>query len=119
MKRRDVLGAMGAMFGLTLIPFGVEPAIAGVRSKKFVFVILRGGMDGLAAVPAIGDPTYAAARDRVALDPSKVLELDSTFGLHPAFKDMHPLFKGGELSFVHAVAFVFVEKNVSLLLVHG
>jgi len=34
--------------------------------RRLVFVILRGGMDGLSAVPAIGDPDFAAARGALA-----------------------------------------------------
>ena len=28
--------------------------------SRFVFVLLRGALDGLSAVPAVGDPDYAA-----------------------------------------------------------
>ena len=51
------VGAFGAS-GSTLA-FAGNPNAGG---KRFVLVILRGGMDGLAAVPAIGDADFAAAR---------------------------------------------------------
>jgi len=99
------------MMGLTLIPLGMSPAMAGLGGRKLVFVILRGGMDGLAAVPAVGDPAYANARAGMALDPSRVLPLDSTFGLHPAFKKIHPLYLTGELAFVQAVGLSYRKRS--------
>jgi uncharacterized protein (DUF1501 family) len=111
MKRRELMGAMGAMLGLTLIPLTTSSAIAGEKSRKLVFVILRGGMDGLAAVPAIGDPAYVQARGKIALDPSRVLPLDGTFGLHPAFKKVHPLYRSGELAFVQAVGLSYRKRS--------
>ena len=53
---------------------------------RFVFVLLRGALDGLSAVPPVGDPDYAALRGQIALAKSgegAALPLDGTFGLHP------------------------------------
>ncbi len=46
-------------------PFGQAAAI-DPAANRFVFVILRGVMDGLPAVPAIGDPSFAQARGALA-----------------------------------------------------
>ena len=35
---------------------------------RFVFVLLRGALDGLSAVPPVGDPAYAALRGQMAFD---------------------------------------------------
>ncbi len=35
--------------------------------SRFVFVLLRGALDGLSAVPAVGDPDYAGLRGQIAL----------------------------------------------------
>ena len=39
---------------------------ASAGGNRFVLVILRGGMDGLGAAPAVGDPDFAAARGPLA-----------------------------------------------------
>ncbi|NWG72451.1 MAG: DUF1501 domain-containing protein [Parvularculaceae bacterium] len=88
-------------------------AVAGER--KFVLVILRGALDGLAAVPAYGDPRYAALRGRLALAPpgsaGGVLFLDRTFGLHPKLSFLHEEWKNGALAILHAAASPYRERS--------
>lgn len=73
--------------------------------RRFVFILLRGAMDGMAAVPPIGDPDYATVRGRLALQPDMgALHLQNGFALHPAMTEAHALYKAGELLAVHAVA---------------
>ncbi|MCZ6854329.1 MAG: hypothetical protein O7G86_10455, partial [Gammaproteobacteria bacterium] len=66
------------------------------RDPRFVLMILRGGMDGLAAVPPFADPAYRKARGELALPlPGKtggISDLDGFFGLHPSFTTLHSLF---------------------------
>src|SRR5678815_6116826 len=67
--------------------------------SRFVFVLLRGALDGLSAVPPVGDPDYAALRGQIALTRSgenAALPLDGTFGLHPALKFLHASYAAGE-----------------------
>ena len=50
---------------------------------RFVFVLLRGALDGLSAVPPVGDPDYAGLRGQIALAKSgegAALPLDGPFG---------------------------------------
>ena len=35
--------------------------------SRFVFVLLRGALDGLSAVPPVGDPDYAGLRGQIAI----------------------------------------------------
>src|SRR3982751_6278927 len=75
--------------------------------SRFVFVLLRGALDGLSAVPPIGDPHYAALRGQIALAKSgadAALPLDSTFALHPSLKFMHQSFAAKQLVVLHAAA---------------
>ena len=56
---------------------------------RFVFVLLRGALDGLSAVPPVGDPEYAGLRGQIALAKTgegAALPLEGPFGLHPALK---------------------------------
>ena len=55
-------------------------ALAGVsdRRQRFVLVILRGGLDGLAAVAPYGDPDHERARRGLAMEASDGLrDLDA------------------------------------------
>ena len=88
------------------------PGRASSRSdRRLVVILLRGGLDGLHAVPAIGDPDYAAARGRVALPSSEVLELDGLFGLHPALAPLMPLWNARQLSIVHATSMTYRGRS--------
>ena len=65
-SRRHLLQA--ALAAAATAPFARLSLAAGAGNpasdggRRFVFVVLRGGMDGLTAVPAIGDPAFAAAQ---------------------------------------------------------
>src|SRR5215468_9059746 len=68
--------------------------------SRFVFVLLRGALDGLSAVPPVGDPDYAGLRGQIALTKSgdnAALPLDGTFGLHPSLQFMHASYAAKEL----------------------
>lgn len=106
MIRRDalrVLIAAGA-FAVAGLPGAVFAAVPGER--RLVVVVLRGALDGLAAVPPLGERAYAEKRGAIALKPSGepggCLALDAHFALHPALAPIHPYWGKGELLFVHA-----------------
>jgi uncharacterized protein (DUF1501 family) len=81
---------------------------------RFVFVLLRGALDGLSAVPPVGDPAYSALRGQIALAKSgadAALSLDGLFGLHPALTFMHASYQAKELAVLHAVATPYRERS--------
>ena len=80
-------------------------------SQRFVFIILRGGMDGLTAVPAIGDPAFAEARGVLGQFASEPLRLDGTFALHPLLPQLHAMYGRGELAVLHAVGLPYRERS--------
>lgn len=84
---------------------------AGTHDARLVLVILRGGLDGLAAVPLPGDPHYLAARGPLAQFASPPLALSGPFALHPALVDMHRLYGQGELLVVHATGLPYRERS--------
>jgi len=110
-RRTLLAGATGAAaLSLPLFAFGQ----AQTRNKRLLVVILRGGMDGLSAVPAVGDPTYASARGRLAIARSgdgAALPLDDTFALHPNLPKLHALYRAGELLPIHACATSYRERS--------
>ena len=90
-------------------------AFAGADTEsRFVFVLLRGALDGLSAVPPVGDPEYASLRAQIALAKSgddAALPLDATFGLHPSLKLLHASYAAKELAVLHAVASPYRERS--------
>ncbi len=105
LDRRTLLGSLAAT-GLTAALPNVAFAKTG-GSNRFVLIILRGGMDGLAAVPPLGDPNYLThRRDLTSPMPGQkdgIVKLDGFYGLHPALAPLLPMWKGKELAVVHAV----------------
>ena len=81
---------------------------AAPTDRRFAVVLLRGALDGLAAVQPYGDPALRDLRPALALgEPGTeggVLDLGGQFGLHPALAGLHAMFKVGELLPIHAVA---------------
>jgi uncharacterized protein (DUF1501 family) len=84
---------------------------AAPDANRFALIILRGGMDGLSAVPAVGDPDFASARGALAQFASPTLPLDNTFALHPNLLQLHAMFKSGEATVVHATGLAYRERS--------
>jgi uncharacterized protein (DUF1501 family) len=78
-------------------------------------MILRGGLDGLAAVPPYAEPAYAQLRGPIALPKpgtdGGVLDLDGTFGLHPALPSLHAMYNAREALIVHAAATPYRDRS--------
>ncbi len=113
-SRRRFLGhslALGAA-GLLTTRFAMARTAGDAR---FVLIILRGALDGLAAVPPHGDPNYAALRGQLAIakpgSAQGALPLDADFGLHPSLGFLHRSFQARELSVLHAVATPYRERS--------
>jgi uncharacterized protein (DUF1501 family) len=111
--RRCVLAA-GAKLTL-LAPFARLAAAQANAESRLVLVILRGGLDGLAAVPPYAEPAYAQLRGSLALPKpgtaDGALDLDGTFGLHPALSNLHALFRAREALVLHAAATPYRERS--------
>jgi uncharacterized protein (DUF1501 family) len=103
MHRRDFVRTMcyGGMatIGLPSVAFA-QVATSG----RLVFVLLRGGFDGLAAVVPYGDPDYRSLRGSFAFSESELTPLDDTFGLAPGLSRLRVLWDADELAVVHAMA---------------
>ena len=89
MARRRFVSSALASAGLAALP--VLPARLAWAAPaptpdapRLVLVLLRGGLDGLAAVPAPGDPDFAAARGPLGVFSEPALPLEGPFALHPA-----------------------------------
>jgi uncharacterized protein (DUF1501 family) len=110
-----ILGSMTALSGLPGLALATSPAELRGGERRLVFVFLRGGMDGLSAVPPCGDPQYAVRRGALAVgapgSPGGALDLDGSFGLSPFLGEMHKLYAARELAVLHAVASPYRERS--------
>jgi len=100
-SRRTLLKTLGASAALCLWDAPLKVAFASVPGdRRMVFVILRGAVDGLAAVPPHGDKDYAAIRGQLALSTdgaTPLHDLDGMFGLHPALANLKAMYDAKEL----------------------
>ena len=87
LTRRDFLKVSGASLFLAGIP--LQGFTKDKPPGKISVIILEGGMDGLSAVPAFGDPNFEKMRG--ILVPENYLKLNSFFGLHPSLKNLSSL----------------------------
>jgi len=116
-QRREFLTAGAMALGTTLLTSRVVFARADVDTKsRFVFIIMRGALDGLAAAPPYGDRDYPSLRRDLALKapgtPGGVLPLSGgLIGLHPSFAFLHESFEARELVVFHAVASPYRERS--------
>ena len=110
--RRHLLRA--ALAAGTLAPWATlslgADAPAG-NGKRFVFVILRGGMDGLSAAPVTGDPAFAEARGALGQFSAPPLPLQGPFALHPLLPQLHAMYGRGEAAVLHAVGLPYRERS--------
>ena len=113
MTRRAALMAGGALF--LAGSAGALTLSRQAGDRKFVLVILRGALDGLAALAPFGDAHYRAARGKLALSPpgeaGGVLPLTEGFGLHPDLAFLHQQWTSGELAIVPACASPYRERS--------
>src|SRR6476659_4154616 len=75
---------------------------AGPGTNRLALVIRRGGLDGLGAAPALGDPDFAPARGPLGQYGAPPLRIDSTFALHPSLVELHGMVGQREAAIVHA-----------------
>lgn len=110
--RRHLLRA--ALAAGTLAPWATlslgAAATAG-NANRFVFVVLRGGMDGLTAAPVTGDPAFAEARVALGHFGAAPLPLQGPFTLHPLLPQLHAMYGRGEAAVLHAVGLPYRERS--------
>ena len=81
---------------------------------RLLVIVLRGALDGLAAVAPVGDPDWVKLRGDRALtlnDKTPALPLDSFFALNAAMPNLHRLYRAGAATVVHATATSYRERS--------
>jgi uncharacterized protein (DUF1501 family) len=110
-SRRELLLASGVLFAWAHLP---RAARAEGRDPRFVVIILRGALDGLATVAPVGDANWIRLRGDKALtmeDANAALALDGSFALNPAMPNVHRLYHAGQAAFVHAATTSYRERS--------
>ena len=109
--RRSLLLGSGVFFAGAYLP---QIARAERHDPRFLAIILRGGVDGLAVVAPVGDPEWRNLRGDKALTLdglSPALPLDDFFALNAAMPNLHRLYRAGQALVVHAVATPYRERS--------
>ena len=110
-SRRELLLGSGALFAWAYLP---KLALAEGRDPRLLVIVLRGALDGLAAVAPVGDPDWARLRGDKALlldGASPALALNSFFALNPAMPNLYRLYQAKQAAVVHAVATPYRERS--------
>src|SRR2546421_2538487 len=99
-SRRELLLASGTLFAWAYLP---KQARAEGRDPRFLVIVLRGALDGLATVAPVSDPNWIKLRGDKALmleGANPALPLDSFFALNPAMSNLHRLYQAGQATIV-------------------
>jgi uncharacterized protein (DUF1501 family) len=106
-SRRDFL--KGSATTLFLAGFNL-PALASTPKKKnLVVIMLRGGMDGLCAVPIIGDKNFEKRRRDIIIE--NTIRLNSDFALHPKLEAFNNCWKENTGSIIHATSIPYTQRS--------
>ncbi|MGN6209308.1 DUF1501 domain-containing protein [Asticcacaulis sp.] len=84
---------------------------AGTRDPRFMTIVLRGALDGLTAVPPVGDPSYNHLRGDLAHKVGTPVPLSDMFGLHPAMPNLARQYRAGQALIVHASASPYRDRS--------
>ena len=111
MRHLPLITRRGALLGLAgaFTLGGASLALASAATdRRFVVIILRGALDGMAAVVPYGDANLASLRGEL-LPPGPgeangLRDLGGFYGLHPALAGLHDMYAANEMLVVHAVA---------------
>ncbi len=109
MQRRTFLLKSAGLATLSLTGIPSAWANDSADTPRVLYVLLRGGMDGLTAAPPIGDRDYDQIRPTIGIQ--KALRLNADFGLHPALGVLHSLWGEGHLAVVHSTGFGYTGRS--------
>ncbi|HEX7390456.1 MAG TPA: DUF1501 domain-containing protein [Acidiphilium sp.] len=99
-RRATLLGlATVAIAGHTRLALASAPG-----EQRLVVILLRGALDGMAAVVPYGDANLARLRAPLIPEQKSLLDLGGFFAFHPALTNLHALYRKNEVLPVHAIA---------------
>lgn len=113
--RRTILKSAAALGLTAAFDAKAHFAFAAIPGdRRLVVVILRGALDGLAAVPPHGDKDYANVRGALALQtegPGAIHYLDGFFGLNPSFNNLKALYDARQLVVFHNICSPYRDRS--------
>jgi uncharacterized protein (DUF1501 family) len=107
MKRREFV-----KFSASLTLAGAAPwanSAQPSQAKRLLVIMLRGGMDGLAAIPPFADADIGSLRSELL--PSNLLAGNQFFGIHPALPTFAELMAAGQATAIHATGFGYTGRS--------
>ena len=111
LSRRKLLQGAGCLAAATMFS-GLRVAFADAPvDERFIFIIMRGAMDGLNVIPPYGDRDYQTTRNGLALGSADYTPLDNFFGAHNNLASFTAMFRAGEASAIQAVATPYRERS--------
>jgi uncharacterized protein (DUF1501 family) len=113
-NRRSLL-RLGLATGAAALTTRYSFAAPAASDARLVFIIMRGALDGLSAVPPYADPDYARLRGELAIgtpgSSDGALALDGYFGLNPGLSFLQQAYVARELLVLPAVASAYRERS--------
>ena len=106
-SRRDFL--KGTATSLFLAGFNLPALATSSRKKNLVVIMLRGGMDGLCAVPVIGDKNFEKRRKNILIEDT--IKLNSDFALHPRLIGFNKCWNENTGTIVHATSIPYKQRS--------
>ena len=106
-SRRDFL--KGTATSLFLAGFNFPVLASTSKKKNLIVIMLRGGMDGLCAVPVIGDKRFEKIRKGILIE--NPMKLDSDFALHPKLKGFSECWHDNTGAIVHATSIPYTARS--------
>mgnify|MGYP003303828571 FL=1 len=105
--RREFL--KGTATSLFLAGFNFPVFASKSKKKNLIIIMLRGGMDGLTAVPVIGDKNLKKQRKDILIE--KTIKLNSDFALHPKLKTIHEAWNENTATIIHATSIPYTQRS--------
>ena len=110
-NRRQFLKASGAALACYHLPLSAQQS----SNQRFIWVMLRGAMDGLSALVPYADPNYAKLRESIAIPSpagsNTAIKLDGLFALHPELSALANWYTQGDLIAFPAVSSAYRERS--------
>ena len=106
-SRRDFL--KGTATSLFLAGFNFPVLASTSKKKNLIVIMLRGGMDGLCAVPVIGDKRFEKIRKGILIE--NPMKLNSDFALHPKLKGFSECWHDNTGAIVHAASIPYTARS--------
>lgn len=94
---------------MTSVTLAGSDGSSALGENRLVVIILRGAMDGLDTVLPMGDSDFQSYRP--SLIRPDALPLDGFFAMNPGLSGLEPLWRAGQLGFVHATSTPYRDKR--------